>query len=1028
MAFAPDTSTYLLVGGDPALPNSRILIANNNLQFFNNGTEFILQPTLNLASITTVNLPGMIAYTGATFESRTLMSDGTISITDPNGTLGNPSFAIVPGTSNQLVGASANGNAIVGARPTINFVQGPSTGVSVSDNVINNRLDVTISANALSINASVFLASSVDGNSFNLGNLTTGLVKINVAGGIATPSTAISGTDYLLPTATLNQIGALSPTPNGKIITTSGGVWTALGAGTAGFRLTSNGPGMPLSWQVSSAAATATFLTQTALDLPANGINLGAANAKLGIGLTSPFANLDVLSDGGAGGYPLRIVTSGNTLPTLYNLRSWVNGDINSIVDFRTSRGTQATPSSTLDQDTLVRIQAGGNFALTSTEDNVGISFIATQDFTVTAQGTAILFSTTVRDSTELQTRMTIADNGNVGIGTTTPQSRLSMFAAGLPSGSPLNIITDNGGSSLPAIIALEAYVGTPTFPDPATGNIIFSSTARGDFAIPSPLLANDELFGFGAAGRGTTMMGNDVVDIRFIATQNFTDAAQGTKIQFSVTPNGANVSVPRMTLDQSGFLGIGTITPTVALDVVGVIHATGILSTGGIQSNSEFNVGGFTVINSLRELVNIATISCTGILSTGGIQSNSEFNIGGTTVIDASRNIISNSVKATGFPTILGNGAYIGWNRVAGLGATTFANQLGTGSTGGWEWVAYDNANVLQGQRMSLTQAGTLNIGDISSSGNINLTTGNFQINGTTVIDSSRNLTNIVNITSSGTLFIDTITRSGTLTPLKLNAGGDIEFRSGGNIGTANLSLESDGTLILTNTFYAGTLNSLSPISGLLIGSGNVALTNGDFTITGTGEIRSSSGALNLKGFTNIDFYANNGAPGPVAMRLDTTAQLTLFSGGTVALRLNASDGATKPTTTTWQLNSDQRIKTNIIDVETALPLINALKPRKYKYTAEHIAVHTDQQGNSAYKTDKLYYGFIADEVEQVLSCCVDVSNDSSGEHQNLKTFNIHNILILLPKAIQELSAENVSLRADIVALQAAVAALGGL
>jgi hypothetical protein len=70
-------------------------------------------------------------------------------------------------------------------------------------------------------NASFWTSKSESGlsNEVNIGALTTGLVKITVSGGIATPTTAIAGTDYQSPITVIN--GLNSPYP-GTIIRLGG--------------------------------------------------------------------------------------------------------------------------------------------------------------------------------------------------------------------------------------------------------------------------------------------------------------------------------------------------------------------------------------------------------------------------------------------------------------------------------------------------------------------------------------------------------------------------------------------------------------------------------------------------------------------------------------------------------------------------------------------------------------------------------------------------------------------------------------
>lgn len=117
--------------------------------------------------------------------------------------------------------------------------------------------------------------------------------------------------------------------------------------------------------------------------------------------------------------------------------------------------------------------------------------------------------------------------------------------------------------------------------------------------------------------------------------------------------------------------------------------------------------------------------------------------------------------------------------------------------------------------------------------------------------------------------------------------------------------------------------------------------------------------------------------------------------AGGTHALLVTGTAGLS--TGTAWTNTSDKRIKRNIIDIKDALPLIEKLQPRRFRYIDEYLNIHK--------LADKEYYGFIADEVEKIIPSCIINSTESLGEIHNLKQLDIHNINILLIKAVQTLS-----------------------
>jgi len=112
------------------------------------------------------------------------------------------------------------------------------------------------------------------------------------------------------------------------------------------------------------------------------------------------------------------------------------------------------------------------------------------------------------------------------------------------------------------------------------------------------------------------------------------------------------------------------------------------------------------------------------------------------------------------------------------------------------------------------------------------------------------------------------------------------------------------------------------------------------------------------------------------------------------------AGSGTVNSTSTSITSISDQRLKENVRDLETGLPEIMQLKPRRFDWM--------ENQGTGK----KNVVGFIAQEVETVLP-------DLIGEWKNqddetiYKSLAMGDMLPTLVKAIQELKAENDTLKA---------------
>jgi hypothetical protein len=140
--------------------------------------------------------------------------------------------------------------------------------------------------------------------------------------------------------------------------------------------------------------------------------------------------------------------------------------------------------------------------------------------------------------------RMRIDSDGNVGIGTSTPQT------------------TTHIASDASTVLRVQASIASAA---PAK---IQMYKSRGTVASPSAVLSGDTLGNFAAAGYKATAWGIGTARIIMTATQNFTDTACGTSMQFDTTPDGATAPVARMIIGQDGNVGIGQTAPTHLLHV----------------------------------------------------------------------------------------------------------------------------------------------------------------------------------------------------------------------------------------------------------------------------------------------------------------------------------------------------------------------------------------------------------------------------------------------------------------------------
>ena len=159
--------------------------------------------------------------------------------------------------------------------------------------------------------------------------------------------------------------------------------------------------------------------------------------------------------------------------------------------------------------------------------------------------------------------------NGTDATCTVAPIFEDSIGKVGIGTTSPIGI--------------LHVYGANPVYYDRAATNpahLIFRS-ANGSPAVPTAVVLNKEIGQISFGGFDGSAWVNPETGFKAVATENWDATHRGSRLYFRTTANTTTSGATRMTIDQSGYVGVGITTPSAQLHTTGGVRFQTLTGTG---------------------------------------------------------------------------------------------------------------------------------------------------------------------------------------------------------------------------------------------------------------------------------------------------------------------------------------------------------------------------------------------------------------------------------------------------------------
>ncbi|HEY1301440.1 MAG TPA: hypothetical protein VGF07_13150 [Stellaceae bacterium] len=242
----------------------------------------------------------------------------------------------------------------------------------------------------------------------------------------------------------------------------------------------------------------------------------------------------------------------------------------------RAAGGTAAAPAPTPAGQIVLRVSAGGYDGTAYRSNAAAVDLLADENWSATARGTRLAFWTTPDGTTAAINNMQLANDGGLslpasalshGSGTVTTAAPggfyvgSSAVASGLTNSAlRLNLTTAGlalpGAGGAPTVQLAGADNGVATVIGEGFGTgfgLFVGRQTGGTSAAPAATAGGQPMARFAARGYDTTWLGVDSARVEMVASETFSTAGHGARLNFATTAAGTTTLTNRLAIEHDG-------------------------------------------------------------------------------------------------------------------------------------------------------------------------------------------------------------------------------------------------------------------------------------------------------------------------------------------------------------------------------------------------------------------------------------------------------------------------------------------